>query len=213
MILRRRPWPIYDVDVAGLVVLLAVAGAGWWLAARPWQRMWGAYTASTAQQSALEKQLEADRLELTRFERELAHLGEVVDSQADQVPAVESFALQLRRMTTIAEEEQLSVLNVTPQPAQPSGPYLVTDVTVGAHGSSRQFMRFLDRLAQANPHQGLRAFSITGAAGEASDAQTPSANVPAGTGATARGRAAELCELNWTVRFYLLPALARGGPP
>ncbi len=193
MILCRRPCRLYDVDVAGVVALALIGVATWWVAARPSWRAWERHTQLAAACVAAEARLDADTRALDSFERELQRLNTVVASQADRAPAADSLSQQLRNMTLSAEQEQLTLLNVAPQPSQHRGPYVITDVTVGARGPSRAFLRFLDHLAQTDPYQSLRAFSI----------------------ARPAGADPNQCDLNWTIRFYLLaePELARGGPP
>ena len=49
MIVCRKPWTLYDADLLGAAIVLALGLAAWWLEVVPWQRMWHDYqTLSTA---------------------------------------------------------------------------------------------------------------------------------------------------------------------
>ncbi len=179
--------------MAGVAALVLLGAATWWVGVRPCRQIWRDYGTLVEARTDAEQNLDADSRELARFQRELGRLDEVVAAQAGRAPGVAAFSQLLETMTSLAAEEQLTLLNVAPQPVQSSGSYTIADVTVGARGSSRAFLRFMDRLAQENPYQSLHSFSVT----------RPSGGDP------------NQCELSWTVRFYLLstPELARGGPP
>jgi hypothetical protein len=191
MIVSRRPWTLYDVDLLGAGGMLALALLAWWLVAAPWQAMWRDYRALAAARTAAQTRLQQAGLELRGYEERLAELAQTVTTQTRAVPAADELSRQLRRMTDTAGATQLAVLSVTPQPAALDGAYWVSDVQFGGRGQSQDFIRFLDRLAQENPYQALRTCSIT---------HNGAADQP-------------LCDLNWTVRMYLVPRTAEGGRP
>ena len=191
MIVCRKPWTLYDVDVAGMAGVVVVGLVAWWLVVVPWQRVWNDYRGLTGVRSVSEDALHKDMVELERFERGLEQLEGVVAAQTRHVPRADSFSRLLKQMTDLAREASLELVNVAPQPATASGAYLVSDVQVGGRGRSQDFIRFLDRLALDNACQSLQACSITRATKETQPT----------------------CELTWTVRLYLLPADAekKGG--
>jgi hypothetical protein len=191
MIVCKKPCTLYDVDVLGAAGVLVLTLAAWWLVVAPWQHMWRDYQALSAARVVATTQLCDDVKELERFEQGLTQLDELVTADFGDIPRSDSVSQLLRKITALAEGEKLELLNVTPQPATPSGAYLVSDIKVGARGHSRDFIRFLDRLARENPYQSLLTCSINRAA------------------QTAPG----ICEFDWTVRAYLLPPAknARGG--
>jgi Tfp pilus assembly protein PilO len=192
MIICRKPWTLYDVDAAGAtgVALLALGVA--WFALSPWRGTWEEYRKLTAARTSVQDELRADTLKLAQFERGLTPLAGAVEAEAARVPSAGSFSQLLRRVTDLAKESQLELLNVAPQPTVSSGVYSVSDIQIGARGTSRDFIRFLDRLAQGNPYQSLQSCAISRAARETEPA------------------AAANCELTWTVRLYLLPEGAAG---
>lgn len=184
MIVCKRPCTLYDVDLMGLAGLAGLAVAAWFLVIAPWQRLWSEYRAVSEARIAAEAGLQADIRELRAFEQGLAQIEATTTGQVDDVPRAAELATLLRQMTDIAAAERLALLNVAPQPLAREGEYLVTDIEVTARGTSHDFLRFLDRFAQANPHQSLQACTIE---------RHPEQPDPT-------------CQLSWMVRLYLLPA-------
>jgi Tfp pilus assembly protein PilO len=183
VIVARTPLKLFDVDVVGLVVLGVVGAAAWWLVIAPWQRLWGDYRTLSAAHAEVRSGLEHDILELERFQKGLAELERVVVEEIGEVPGEDAFPQLLRQMTDVAKASNIEVLNVKPQPATRVGGYMISDIDVGGRGSSHDFIRFLDRLAQVNPFQSLESCALS--------------NTP--------GASDQACELTWTVRMYLLP--------
>ncbi len=190
MIISRRPWILFDVDVLGAAVVLLLGVAAWWSVLRPWQQTWADYRAAVTSRAVVTAKLEEEQLALREFELNLAPLQDTIAAQFKQIPAVDAFSNLLRQLTDVAHEARLELLSVEPQPMLAQGTYLISDIQVGARGRSPDFVRFLDRLAQENPYQTLRLCSI----------QRPAASeMPT-------------CNLNWTIRMYLLPlSTARPG--
>lgn len=182
MIITRRPWTLFDVDVLGAAVVLLMGVAAWWSVWRPWRQTWADYRAAVVSRAAVTAKLEEEQLALREFEQNLAPLQDTIAAQFMRIPAVSSFSSLLRQLTDVAHEVHLELLSVEPQPMAAQGTYLVSDIQVGARGRSGDFVRFLDRLAQENPYQTLRLCSIQRPA----TAETPN------------------CNLTWTIRMYLL---------
>jgi len=188
MIIARKPLVIFDVDLFGVGALGLLLAAGWFLVVAPWQQVWSEHTALSAGREQVESRLQSDIRELERFDKGLEQLRAAVESQAGAVPDEASLPQVLREMTSIAQAADVEIQSVAPQPARHQGPYRISDIDVTGRGTSREFIRFLDLLAQRNPHHALRACMLTRAA-ESPDAR---------------------CELSWTLRLYLLPRLAAG---
>lgn len=193
MIIARKPWVLYDVDLLGAGTVIALALAACWLTVMPWQRTWARSRELATQHATLQAGLRDDVAELERFEQQLKQLEGVVNTQAAEVPRADSVSDLLRRITDLAKDAELELINVAPRPATVEGAYLVSDIEVTARGRSHDFIRFLDQLAMGNPYQALRSCSITR---------------PASSGRPT-------CELVWTIRLYVLPSVAsvNGGRP
>jgi len=191
MIVCRRPWTLFDVDIGGAAAVAAILATTVWLVLGPWQQTWADYGRLSRQRTEMRVGLQQDLARVERYERGVQELSETAADQLAHAPTVDGYPQLLRQMTELAAESQLQLLSVAPQPPVPSGPYLVSDVQVGGRGRSRDFILFLDRLAQANPYQVLRACSLS---------RPPGATEPQ-------------CDLNFTVRVYLLatPELTRAG--
>jgi len=187
VIVCRRPCTLYDVDVLGTLGLVALGIGAWWLVLAPWQQTWSEYRELSTRHAAAVTHLQQEIHELDRFEKELTQIEQVVASQSEQIPRATAISRLLREMTDIAKQSHLELLNVAPQPLADEGDYLVNDIEVTGRGSSHDLIRFLDRFALRNPHQALRACSITHPA-TAQDAT---------------------CEVTWSVRLYLLPGESR----
>lgn len=192
MIVCRKPWTLYDVDLAGIGGAAVLLLAGWWLVAAPWQALWREFHTFAAARTAEQAGLRADLVGLTEFEQSVTDLERVVLTQEGAVPTADTISQQLQKLTDLAAATDVELLSVTPQPVAAAGEYVVSDVQIGGKGRSHDFIRLLDRLAQENPYQSLRNCVI-------SHSSPPD-------------QAA--CELNWTMRMYLLPVVARrGGVP
>lgn len=188
MIVARKPWMIYDVDLIGAIIALALAVGGVWFVGMHWQQTWADYRVVAAARNTAQSKLHEDVVKLEQFETGLAEFAQTVDEYEGRVPRGESLSTLLHQMTDVAKGAELEILSVTPQPSTEEGPYVVTDVRVGARGRSHDFIRFLDRLAEVNSCQSLVLCSIT----------RPVSSIE------------PTCDFAWTMRFYLLPATASG---
>jgi len=190
MIVCRRPFRLYDVDILGLAGVAALAGLAIWLLVFPWQETWEGYQGLASKRTVARQQLDSAILQLESYERGVAELERVLAAQIEVAPSASVFSAMLQKMTDVAQGSHLVITSVTPEPMKPQGDYLVSDVEVRGRGRSADFVRFLDELAQKNPYQALVACSIE-----------KRKNNPDG-----------LCDVSWTVRLYFLPeTIARGG--
>jgi Tfp pilus assembly protein PilO len=184
VIIARRPFTILDVDLLGLIALGVLILAGIWVFALPWQRTWDQYWAAAADRVATEQGIRDYAAKLERYRQELDHLQGIVDDQAQTCPDAGRFTDLLEEIAAIAEQSGIQLVSVTPKPGVPAGSYLASDVEIGGLGTSHDFVRFLDRLAQANPYQTLHRCAIR---------RAPLSDEPR-------------CAVNWTMRLYTLPA-------
>lgn len=183
MIVCRRPFVLYDVDLIGLGVIASLLVGAWFVVGRPWQATWSEYRVLATQRNTIEANLQRDMRELERFEIGLAQLRQRVDAKLADVPRPTSVPALLRKMTDLARAANLELLSVAPAPAKEQDAYLVSDVNVVGRGRSLDFIRFLDLLAQENPYQCLKTCRLS---------RPPVSSSPT-------------CEISWTMRLYLLP--------
>jgi hypothetical protein len=185
VIVCRRPLALYDVDLLGAAGLLLLGFAAWWTVWAPWQRTWHECRALGAERRAAEIQLQQQLTELERFEKGRAWLESQIAGQSERAPGPAALPTLLQQMTELARDAHLELVSVKPQPAAREGVYLVSDVQFAGRGQSRDFIRFLDRLAEQNPYQRVRTCAV----------RRP-----------AQAAEPRPCELEWSVRLYLQPA-------
>lgn len=183
MIISRRPIPIFDVDLVGAATIAAVVAAGWWLVLQPLQQTWSDYGAVALEHRTVQEALQGEIAALEEFRRRVTQYEEVVADHADAVPNAGTVSDLLQEITDLAEASNLEVFTVRPARGTRQGAFTVSDVEVGGRGSSRNFVRFLDELAQRNPYQTLMRCTIR--------------RLPESEG--------DACDLRWTTRLYLLP--------
>ncbi|GEM_PF-999331 len=183
IVLKTTRCTLYDVDLLGLVGLALLAAAGWGLVFAPLGRMWNEYRSLAAGRIEVEAGLATETRELEHFEQGLAELDQATATEANRIPTSQAYWRLLQDLTDLANQNQLELLSVAPQPMTTSGSYLVSDIKLAGRGRSLDFIRFLDRLAQQNPYQSLTDCSIS---------RPLQADQP-------------ICELTWTVRLHFLP--------
>jgi hypothetical protein len=183
MIVCKKPWTIYDVDLAGLSALTVLGLLTYFVVILPVRRHWDSYRDLSAQQQSSETVLRQTGNQLRRVEADVARLKAAIVSLAEQAPQPSSLPQFLSRTTILAEGMQLEVFQVIPHTIQTVDGCPVADIEMSGRGYSLDFIRFLDMLARENPYQSLRRFSIT------------RLEQPEGG----------LCDLSWTVRLHMLP--------
>ncbi len=190
MVICRKPFTIFDVDLAGAGLLLALIAGGWWFVVRPWSTLWTDYRTMAQHRAVAQDNLQNDLNELERFKTGLASLRETVTNEAQTAPSAESVSSALKELTELAKREQLTLLSVTPQPVANSGDYVCADIRIVGRGQSRDFVHFLDRFADVNPYQSLESCVIS---------------------RDHRNTKPE-CELSWQTRLYLIPDIPSDEP-
>jgi Tfp pilus assembly protein PilO len=195
MIVARKPCVIYDVDVIGVVGLLVLGLAGWFGVVVPANANAIEYAALSAQIAVAETKLEQASQRLREVNTRIASLQSGVAERTRDAPKRTALTSFLQCAATVAEECDLQIVQVVPQPVREAEGYFVGDVSFTGRGTCLDFARFVDRLARRNPYHAVQAFAIEQRGGEADDAQ---------------------CQLSWTLRLYMLgdeaPAEAEGQP-
>ena len=183
MVICRKPFTLFDVDILGAGALLVLIAGGWWFVINPWSTLWTQYRSMAERRATARANLKSDLHELERFDAGLASLRTTVQEQARIAPSAGSVSGALKELTELAKREHLTLLGVTPQPATQSGDYVCADIRVIGRGQSGDFVRFLDRFSAANPYQSLESCVIS------RDRRSTDAE----------------CELSWQTRLYLIP--------
>lgn len=188
MILLRRPFPIFDVDLIGIVMIGIVAIIAYLTIYVP-ARAVGQVDQQLAvavqtTQAAITRS--SDRLDRARAEQH--DLSRKVESRERNLPKAGETSDFPRHIATAAEENGVTVQQLAPNPPRNTEQGMVFDIQVVARGGLAQFIGMLDDLRRKCPHMQVRDFSI---------AHGPDAAEPAST-------------LSLTLRIYLSPATAEG---
>lgn len=179
MIVARR-LALYDVDLYGAGILVALLIAGYAGVARP---LSAAATETRDLRRLISEHAVAHEqlhMRLTQIRGQSEQLANVMLRDAAGAPAAESVSQFLTDLTRIAAASDLRVEQVTPQPARRSGPWSVIDIGVVASGRSAGFLRLVDELASLNRYHAFVEFQLS-----------------------ADPAAADTCRLSWTLRLYL----------
>lgn len=186
MILTRRPVLLFDVDLAGATVCVALLCLGYFGGVQRLHADWATLHALRTRAGAADRAAQAARTRLTEGERTTAALHAAIDSHAAKVPGPDTLSTLLSRVGMLAAQSGLTVQQMAPKPIQPEGAYLVCEVRMSGTGRSLDFIHFLDYLARDNPYHVVHTFKIIGT-----------------------GDQVATCALSWTLRLYMLPAANR----
>jgi hypothetical protein len=194
MIICRRPFKLYDVDLIGIAALAVVGLAACFGVILP------------ASADATECRILSDRIAAADGETETtngrlrqvnAEIGVLQSGVAERVrtaPKADALTPFLQRVANLAEYCDVQITEVLPHPVRKVDGCLIGDVWFAGRGASLDFIRLLDELAREAPYNALRDFSIAQAGGP-DDAR---------------------CRLSWTLRLHMLeeapPGPAAGTP-
>lgn len=181
MILVRRP-TIFDVDVLGGVAVLVFVVVSWFGVAAPVRQEYAAArecsTAIAAAEASIRRAADRGR----SLEAEIRRLQAGVEDRLHRAPTPSSVPSLLTRLTALADDAGIQVLQVAPQPARKLDRYSVADIQVTARGDVMGFARLVDRLRREYPHLSVTEYAV----------------------ARAKGDADARCTVAWTIRLHLL---------
>lgn len=192
MILLRKPFTLFDVDVLGLLGLLGLGAVAGWLVVQTAAVQTGLRELQARLRNA-EPQRRQQLQKLESLQQELDALRAEVAARQAEAPGADAVAGFVGQIAHLAADTGLDLQNVTPGPIAEENGRLHCDVQVVGRGGSLDFVRFLFQLAARNPYQTLRTFTI---------------NRPAGP-------EPPICQITWTLRLYMVapPKPLAGEPP
>lgn len=182
MIVCRKPCTIYDVDVIGIAALVVIALAACFGVIVPASANATEYRALSATIAAVKANAEQTNRQLRKVNGEIGLLRSGVAERTRAAPKPGALTPFLQRVASLAEECDLQIEQVLPQPVRQAGNYLVGEVHFSGRGTALNFAWLLEQLGRENRYHALQEFSIT------------QANDPSD------GR----CNLSWTLRLYML---------
>ncbi len=190
MILLRKPFPIFDVDLIGAVMVGIVAIIAYLTIYVPARSV-----GQVDQQLAIAVQTTQAAIARSsdRLDRALAEkrdLTRKVEDRERNLPKASEASEFPRQIATAAEANGVKVQQLAPHPLRNTEQGTVFDVQVVARSGLAQFIGMLDELRRKCPHMQVREFSVA----RGSDTVD--------TGST----------LSLTLRIYLAPPVPEGRP-
>lgn len=182
MIVCRKPFTLFDVDVIAIAALVVIALAAYFAVLRPAQGNAAEYRDLSAKIETANKQVAATSEKLTAVHAQTENLLEGVTLQSRAAPKIDVLNPFLRRITTLAVECGVTITQVVPRPVRRNDGYLSNDIFFTGTGGSLGFIRLLDRLACEHPYFTLEEYALK----------------------RAGARAEQPCEIAWTLRLYML---------
>ena len=170
MILFRKPFPVYDVDLIGAVMVGIVGVVAYITVLRPAQtgnelnkQLAGAVSMTEAAISR-----SSDRLE--NYLADLQSLSAKVRAREQNAPTKNDAGNFPRQISAAAESNAVMVEQLQPNPLREGEQGLFCDVQVVARGGIVNLIQMLDALRRECPHMQVQEFSISNAR-ESADAR------------------------------------------
>ena len=116
MIVCRKPCILYDVDVIALTALLAIGLAACFGVVMPAMADASRYQEFAARIKAAKSKTDETREHVQEVSNTIALLERGVDEQARAAPRPGALTGFLRRVATLAQDSQLEIIQVVPQP-------------------------------------------------------------------------------------------------
>jgi len=163
VIICRKPFLIFDVDVVGAAAVLGglvVAHCGM---IQPALRQSDTYQALAASARQLEAGIDSAE---SRLEQASVELRDLRASAADRLAAAPTRSAPAEFVNDagrLATEHDVQLIQILPQPARRLDGRVMTDVQVTSTASSLGFARFLDALHRVHPNFSLIELSIRAA--------------------------------------------------
>jgi type IV pilus assembly protein PilO len=148
--------------VLGLVGLVAIGAAGYFLLIAPVQLRVEALVVRRTQVTAEVNQVRAQVAEIERFRRELAELEKRLALLKDRLPSEKETPTLYRALSTAAEQAGLGVALFQPKAAVPKDVVSEIPITVTAEGSYHQLAAFFERVAGLPRVVNVNDFKMTG---------------------------------------------------
>jgi type IV pilus assembly protein PilO len=148
--------------VLGLVGLVAIGAAGYFLLISPVQVRIDALLQRRTQLTAEVNQAKAQVAEIERFRREIAELEKRLVLLADRLPSEKETPTLYRALSSAAESSGLGVSLFQPRDARPKDVVSEIPITVTAEGSYHQLAKFFERVAALPRVVTVNDFKMTG---------------------------------------------------
>lgn len=194
MIVLRRPWVLYDVDVVGAAVAALLIALGCWQIPARWSALARQYRSLSDACRLSETRLAAEAPALAEAQHDIEEFAAAVALRDASFPRTAALGSIVNDLTGDVRRAGLELISVSPQPPKQVGIYDQCEIPFSARGSAVDFARFLDEVGQRFACAELTACAITRAS-KSGDAT---------------------CSINWALRLTLLsdrPVETKGAKP
>ncbi len=159
MIVLRRPLMIFDVDVIGVAVLLALFATAYVVCIRPQQQDLRRLAQVRVELAQARRALQHQRDQLRAVQDQTRRLAVALGRHQPPETPPRTLAEHVTRVLTAAGACGLEVEDFSPTPSGSSGGGL----TLRGTGASEDLLRFLRACAQREPYHAVEELDIRGA--------------------------------------------------
>jgi type IV pilus assembly protein PilO len=150
--------------VLGLVIVVAIAGAGYFFLLSPVQARISALETKKTQTETEVNQLRTQVAEIDRFRREVVELDKRLAILRDRLPSDKETPTLYRALSAAAEQSGLGVALFQPREARPKDIVNEIPITLNAEGNYHQLGKFFERVAALPRVVTVNDFKVTGLA-------------------------------------------------
>lgn len=152
MIMLRRPFTVYDVDVIGVAAMVGLLVVTYCGMVTPTLEQAGAYQDLANSARQLESGIEVADARLEKATNELSRLRASVTERIASAPTTAAPAKFLNDAGEMAGKFGVHMIQVLPSPTRRVDGRVACDVQIVARGTSLGFVRFLDELHRVHPY-------------------------------------------------------------
>jgi hypothetical protein len=182
MIITRKPWTLYDVDVIALAALALIGLTACFGVMLPAGAHASEHTELSAQIASATAAADETGAVLHNVIREINMLQVGIADHVLAAPKPGALTPFLQRVASLSRRCNLRITQVVPEPVRTADGYLTCDVSFSGQGRCLDFARLIHDLSEENPYFSLQSFSIMA---EGSPTQPT-------------------CKLSWMLRLYML---------
>lgn len=183
MIVARRPFLLYDVDLIAIGVLVGIVAAFFATVYAPLRASDRSHRTLAGELALSEERARLLERRLADARDDNARLASAVAGAREQAPGSTALTGFVDLLTSRAADCGIDVTQVRPEGATPRDGLLVGRITVVGRGRGSDFMNLLQILARENRYHSVADVSVTRAVGDRDD----------------------LCALSWSHFVHMLP--------
>ncbi len=160
MIVLRKPLPVFDVDLLGIAVMLALGATAYLVVVVPARAQADRRHRLVAELDAARQRTQSAEHELGRLEDLARDLRVLVQERIAQAPTRSEVNAIVNRIMLVAERTGLHISSLEPGSPEQVGDAFVCDVSIEGSGGGPAVVAFLDALAARVPCHSVLALSV-----------------------------------------------------